>query len=138
MPLPDYVLVHTASALEYDEPQTPTPEWVEGEPGPSGGGTPTPGAPFPCVLFMPTGGGDVADPYRRRVVEQPTLLFNPTREDGTPVSLLRESDVLVTAAELAPWTGGETVRWSVVGEPQPFGPPGQVFGVQATLRAVQD
>lgn len=138
MAIPAHVLVHTATPLEYDEPQSSPAEWLEGEPGAAGGGEATPGVAFPCVLFMPSGGGDQPNAYRRRVVEQPTLLYNLHRPDGSTVVLARESDVMVAAPELAPWTGAETARWTVVGEPQPFGPPGTVAGVQATLRMVQD
>jgi hypothetical protein len=136
--IPESILVHTAVALTYDEPQSATPEWIEGEPGPQAGAAGTQGRPFACVLFLPAGGGEVPDVYRSRVVLQPTLLFNPTRPDGSAVTLLRESDVLVTAPELAPYTGGVTVRWGLVGVAQPFGPPGQVIGVQATLQVVED
>lgn len=138
MPLPDYILVHSATPLEYDEPQTDPAEWIEGEPGAEGGGEPTQGVPFPCVLFLPGGGGEQANQYRRRVVEQPTMLYNIVRPDGSTVILKRESDLLVTAPELEPWTGAATARWQLVGEGQPFGPPGEVFGVQAILRMVQD
>jgi hypothetical protein len=132
------LLVHTATPLEYEETQGSTPEWIEGEPGPSGGGAPTPGVPFPCVLFMPGGGGDAPNPYRRRTVEQPTMLYNITRPDGSTIVLELESDVLISAPELVAWTGSDPARWTLVGVPQPFGPPGSVIGAQATLRQVRD
>jgi hypothetical protein len=138
MALPVSLLVHTATPLEYDEPQSSPAAWIEGEPGAAGGGEPVQGAPFPCVLFLPGGGGDQPNQYRRRVVEQPTMLYNVTREDGTTVTLDLESDLLVTAPELEPWTGAETARWTLVGDPQPFGPPGTVIGAQAVLRMVRD
>lgn len=153
MPLPDHVLVHTAVPLEYDEPQSTPAEWIEGEPGPFGGGEPVQGVPFPCVLFLPSPGGETPNQYRPRVVEVPTVLFNPARTldrgavpgdapaspaDGSPIALARESELLVYAPELAPWTGGEPVRWQLVGVAQPFGPPGSVIGVQAEVRQVLD
>lgn len=152
MAIPAYVLVHTAVPLVYDEPQSAPEEWIEGEPGPHGGGEPIQGPPFACVLFLPGGGGEQQNPYRQRSVSVPTLLFNAKRgisrqavgvlpalaADETPIVLKRESEVLVGALELAQWTDDVLVRWQLVGDAQPFGPPGTVIGVQATLRRVHD
>jgi hypothetical protein len=136
--LPERILVHTAVPISFEEPQSSPAEWIEGEPGPSGGGEPVVGVAFACVLFLPGPGGQVQNEFRSRVVREPTLMYNPTRGDDTPIVVLAENELMVTAPELAPWTGGETVRWLTVGDPQPFGPPGQVYGLQATLRQVKD
>lgn len=150
--LPGSILVHVAVPLTYDEPQTDPTEWIEGEPGPDGGGEPDQGSPFVCVLFLPGPGGEQQNAYRSRTVTQPTLLYNPFRDvyqaavapfpgvvgDGSPIVVRNETELLVTAPELEAWTGGVTVRWQVVGIPQAFGPPGQVYGSQATLRQVVD
>lgn len=133
MTLPPHILVHQATPLEYLEVQGSPATWIEGEPGPHGGGAPTAGVAFPCVLFLPGPGGEQSNAYRPKAIREPTLLFNPG-----PV-LTRDSELMVAAPELAPWTGGiSPARWQLVGDAQPFGPPGSVIGVQATLRQVQD
>lgn len=142
--LPDRILVHTATPLTYVEDRAA--EWVEGEPGDSGI-VPTNGTPFACVLFLPSAGGSASDQYRPRVVRNPTLLFNPTRDyargvipaDGTPIVLTDETELMIDAPELAAWMGGVSpARWQVNGDAQPFGPPGKVYGVQASLQTVED
>lgn len=135
--LPASIMVHVAVPVEYDEPQTDPPEWIEGEPGAHGGGDPTMGVAFACVLFLPLG-GEQSNAYRPKTVKVPTLLYNPVRDDLTPVLITNESELLITAPELATWTGAETARWLAVGDGQPFGPPGTVIGVQSTLRQVRD
>lgn len=145
--LPARILVHTATPVSYAEPQTDPEEWIEGEPGPHGGGEPADGVPFACVLFLPAPGGEQQNAYRPKVVRTPTLLYNPTREisrvglvaDHTPIVVGNEDELLIDAPELAPWTGGVSPsRWLSVGQPQPFGPPGQVFGLLASVRQVSD
>jgi hypothetical protein len=137
--LPSTILVHTATPVSYQETQSDPAEWIEGEPGPQGGGTPVQGAPFPCVLFMPSPGGEQQNQYRPRTVQSPTILYNPSRKDGSAVLLANEDEVLILAPELATWTGGvDQGRWLVVGEPQAFGKPGYIYGVQATVRSVID
>jgi hypothetical protein len=152
MPLPQYILVHTAVPLTYEEPQTDPATWIEGEPGSAGGGEPTNGTPFVCVLFMPSPGGEQQNEYRPKVIRQPTILYNPTRDqpkaafagapavpaNNTPIVITNEDELMITAPELAAWTGGDTVRWQAAGDAQPFGPPGVVFGIMATLRIVKD
>lgn len=135
--LPAQILVHVATPLGYDEPQSDPEEWIEGEPGPAGGGEPIEGVPFACVLFLPLG-GEQSNPYRTKVVKTPTLLYNPVRDDNSPVLITDESELLISAPELAPWTGAETARWLAAGDGQPFGPPGQVIGVQLTVRQTRD
>lgn len=135
--LPDTLLAHTATPVSYPEVQSSPAQWIEGEPGPTGV-EPVQGIPFPCVLFLPSPGGSADTEYRPRVVRRPTLLYNPTRDDDSVVVVNAEDELLVEAPELAPWTGADVVRWLAEGDPQPFGPPGLVYGLMATLRRVED
>lgn len=127
---------HTATPVTYSDTGDPT-DWVEGEPG-TDGLEPATGDPFPCFLFLPSGGGSADTPYRVRTVQTPQMLFDPLRDDGSVVDLKPEDELLIDAPELAPWTGAQVSRWQVNGRPLPFGPPGQVIGVLATLRQVDD
>lgn len=135
--LPDTLLAHTATPVSYPEVQSSPAQWIEGEPGPTGV-EPVQGIPFPCVLFLPSPGGSADTEYRPRVVRRPTLLYNPTRDDGTPIVIRSEDELLIAAPELAAWTGGDVVRWQAQGSAQPFGPPGSVYGLMATLRQILD
>lgn len=134
--LPASLLVHTAVPVTYDE-GTPV-EWIEGESGPAAGGEAVEGVEFPCVLFLPGPGGQQDNPYRQRVVRTPQIMFNPLRADLTTVVLGKSSEVLVTAPDLAAYTGANTVRWLLQGDAQPFGPPGTVYGLLALLTRVED
>lgn len=136
--LPADILVHVATPLEYDEPQTDPPEWIEGEPGEHGGGEPTLGVPFACVLFMPGPGGEQQNAYRPKIVRVPTLLYNPSRDDDSPIMVTNEDELMIDAPELAAWIGGSPARFQAAGDSQPFGPPGQVYGLMASLRQVRD
>lgn len=124
---------HTATPITYNDDGVA--EWIEGEPT-AGGLAPTNGKAFPCVLFIPRSSGAAADQYRLREVRVPTMLFNPLRPDGSVVDLSHEDELMIDAPELTPWTGANPARWLVDGMPQPFGPPGTVLGVLATLRQV--
>lgn len=125
--------VHTATPVTYNDEGNP--EWIEGEPT-EGGLTPTDGESFACALFIPRSSGAASDQYRLREVRVPTLLFNPLRDDGSIIELSPEDELMIDAPELAPWTGANPARWMIDGMPQPFGPPGTVLGVLATLRQV--
>jgi hypothetical protein len=143
--LPAHILVHTATPVSYVE-GVAGDEWIEGEPG-EGGPQPVEGVPFECVLFLPSPGGEEASPYKPRVVRRPTLLYNPDRNlvdparglvgDGSDVLLTNEDELMILAPELSGWTGAALVRWQADGDSQPFGPPGEVFGVMATLLQVK-
>lgn len=128
--------VHTATPLVYAEAGTDD-AWVEGE-RTSEGIEPVSGVPFPCALFLPAAGGAQNTPTRLRQVTVPTLLFNPLRADGSVIELGNETELMITAPEFEPWLGAPVVRWQVQGRPQPFGPPGSVIGVLATLQRVED
>ena len=146
--VPNRILIHTAVPVSYVEDGL-SAEWIEGEPGQSGV-VRTAGEPFACVLFLPTAGGAQQNQYRSKVTRSPTLLYNPTRDysragvpelvaDGTPIVVTDENELVIYAPELAPWTGGiSPARWLVDGDAQPFGPPGKVYGIQASLSQVQD
>ena len=97
------------------------------------------GDDFACVLFLPSPGE--AD-RRGRQVKEPTLLYEPNYPDGSPVALVAEDRLRVTAPELNRAQGGDpdcAMLWQVVGSPQPAGKPGRVPKVMvATLRRVED
>jgi hypothetical protein len=128
VPLPD-VCIHTCTPVSMVE----SGELVEGETDIE----PQEGTPFQGILFLPQG-GEEPNPYRPRKISRPTLLYLPLDSEGQPVVLAAEDELLITAAELAPWTGATEARWQVDGTPQPFGPPGSVIGIQAALVKVDD
>lgn len=144
--LPAHILVHVATPVSYVE-GVAGDEWIEGEPG-EGGPQPVEGVPFECVLFLPSPGGEEANPYKPRVVRRPTLLYNPDRNivdpsrglvgDGSDIELSAEDELLILAPELIAWTKLERARWQLEGDSQPFGPPGKVYGAMATLLQVRD
>lgn len=134
--LPAHILVHVGTPVSYVE-GVEGDEWIEGEPG-EAGPVPVEGVSFPCVLFLPGPGGDEQNTFKPRVVRRPTLLFNPERLDGSPVVVTNEDELLIEAPELVAWTGAATARWQASGDGQPFGPPGRVVGVMATLQQVRD
>lgn len=145
--LPSHILVHTATPVSYTE-GVPGDLWIEGEPGDEGPQR-VEGQPFACVLFLPGPGGEEAGPFKPRVVRRPTLLYSPTRTivdgarglvaDDSEIALTHEDELLISAPELAGWAGGQArARWQLEGDSQPFGPPGSLIGVQATLRRVED
>lgn len=132
--LPARILVHTATPVQFVE--ATVEGWAEGEPGE--GVEASLGVPFQCVLFLPGPGGEQSETYRPRVVRTPTLLYNPSRDDDSPIVIRNEDELLISAPELAAWTGADEVRWQAVGDAQPFGPPGSVYGIQATVRQIRD
>lgn len=143
--LPAHILVHVATPVSYVEDGAAM-EWLEGEPG-TAGIVPTQGTPFACVLFLPGPGGAGADVHRPKVIKTPTLLYNPIRDlskpgvpaDHTPIVVTDEMELLISAPELAQWMGGTSpARWLANGDGQPFGPPGKVYGVQASLQMVEN
>lgn len=145
-----HVLVHFATPVRYEE-GLDAETWVEGEPG-AEGPVPMRGVPFPCVLFLPLGQEETpgGDSPRGRKITRPTILFEPVRPSdwpeagGSPIVVGADDELLVFAPELAghfAQAANEAVgtgRWQVDGRPQPFGPPGTVIGVQATLKQVSD
>lgn len=137
-----HILVHSASAVQWEDGARPADAsgWVEGEP--NEGAEAAMGLPFPCVLFLPLGSEDTDRP-RSRKVSVPTLMWEPINADtGDPVEPLNGDDsLIVTAAELvssfeelAGYPGAGL--WQIDGNPQPFGPPGRVIGYQARLKQV--
>jgi hypothetical protein len=136
-----HVLVHRARRLRVEEDDDAA-EWIEGEPG--DGPQAVPGPEFPVVLFLPFGQEESGQP-RTRKVTRPTLMWEPVNADtGEAVEPVGSDDeLLISAEELAAWfeqVPGEedgVGRWQVDGQPQPFGPPGIVIGVQANLKAVR-
>lgn len=133
--LPLRILKHTATPVRYEEAAAGA--WVEGEPGATGP-EPIRGMGFPSVLFLPnsTGEAEVEQSWKPRAITRPTLLFDPAYVTGEQPG--KDDELMILAPELAGWTGAEEARWQVDGVPQPFGPPGRVMGVQATLKQVRD
>lgn len=123
------VCIHSASTVSLVESGTK----IEGEADVA----PVEGTPFACVLFLPQG-AEEQNPYRPRKISRPTLLYLPLDIDGQPVVLKAEDSIVIAAPELAPWTGATEAEWRVEGTPQPFGPPGEVIGIQAILVKVDD
>ena len=148
--VPSHILVHVAVPVGYETPDDGDDQWAEGEP--NEGPVALDGKAFACVIFLPSPGGDQQNPYRPRAVRTPTMLCNPTRsvrlspsppfpgllDDLSPIVLDNQSELLITAPELAPWTGAVTARWQVDGVPQPFGRPGTVLGILTAIRQVVD
>jgi hypothetical protein len=133
-----HILVHTATPVRFEEADAGAATWVEGERGETGP-EPVLRDAFPAVLFLP-GGSEESDHPRTKKITRPTLLYEPVNADtGQPVpELTAEDELMVEAPELAQWTGEVEARWQVEGTPQPFGPPGRVIGVQATLKQVRE
>jgi hypothetical protein len=123
---------HVAQVLAYEEDGA---GWIEGERGDAP--EPTLLASIPCYLFVPLGTEEQS--ARSRKITRPTVMWDPA--DITPAgaeSPRADDELLITAIELSPATGAETVRWQIEGQPQPFGPPGEaVVGVQANLKRVE-
>lgn len=144
------LLVHVAIPTRYEE-DPGVGEWIEGEPGPQGP-EPVTGVAFPLVLFLPLGTEEApgTESPRGRKVSRPTIMFEPLRplgwpqQPGTPITLGADDELLIFAPELAQFfeqVAGEAIgtgRWQVEGAPQPFGPPGEVIGVQANVKQVRD
>lgn len=135
-----HVLKHSARRLRYVE--APADEWVEGEPG-EDGPVPVASEPFPVVLFLPLG-TETEGPVGRKIT-RPTLLWEPVNADTAAAvpQLGPDDELLILALDLAPYfppaadEPAGTGRWQIEGRPQPFGPPGRVIGVQATLKQVE-
>lgn len=85
------------------------------------GKVPVPAEEFACCLFMPPPAEEEANTTRRRRVKRPELLYEPFDLADNPVNVSAEDELDITAEEL---TGPAPVRWMVVGDPQPAGPPG--------------
>lgn len=98
---------------------------------------PVPLTPFMGVLFLPQG-TEEPNPFKPRKITRPTLLHLPEDLLGAAVTIDPEDELLIDAPELAPWTGASEARWQIEGMPQPFGPPGEVIGIQAVLVKVDD
>lgn len=133
------LLVHTATPQVTTAGPDAETQWIEGTPS-TEGTKPRAGVPFPCVLFLPQAPEQAGEQvsWKPRVLTRPTLLYNPTRDDGTPVRLTKDAELDVLAVDLAPFLGAETVRWQLDGDPQPAGPPGRPVVVIANLKRVED
>lgn len=117
---------------------TPSSTWVEGERGTVGPSEFT-GTAFPCVLFLPQAPeqNEAAVSWKPRTVTRPTLLFDPLDVVAGQMPG-KDHDLLISAPDLAAFTGGDAVIWQVDGAPQPAGPPGRPIVVVAILKRVRD
>jgi len=139
MPLGD-VCVHLATPVS-----TTTSEdedtWIEGEPDE----VRKAGAPFEC-FFMDPGSKEQPNPRGKRKIDQPTILCEGEREDGSPIELTAEDEVIIFAEEIPSATGTVTVAseefpgalFQVDGDPMPFAPPGELIGWEVRLKKVVD
>lgn len=152
MPLGD-VTVHAATPVLTTTDSEET--WIEGEPDEDV----TAGVPFDCLLIFPSGArsgrpafGDreQSSSRGRRKVDEPRILYEAERDDGSLVQLVAEDEVIIDAPELL-GEGTVTVSdsegnpldvaghlFQVEGDPTPMAPPGEVIGWQATLKRVLD
>lgn len=129
------MLRHTAAPLALLEDDA-SEGWVEGEPGDEGP-RPIAAPAFPCFLFLPNvNEADAAELSWRpgRAITRPSVMWNLADVVGDQPK--QGVELLITADDLAAFTGGSPARWIVDGLPQPFGPPGRAFGALATLRQV--
>lgn len=147
MPLGD-VMVHSATPVSTTDGEAAT--WVEGEPDEDR----TAGPAFDCFYMEGRGASEQpAIPRGRRKVEQPTILYEPERDDGSVIHLVAEDEIVIDPGDddglWAVFGGaGQTVTvgeeevpgvlFQVDGDPEPFQPPGEVIGYEARLKRVVD
>lgn len=127
MPLGN-VLVHVGIPQREES----TPEYVEGEPAST---EPTPGTPFDCFLIFNRGGSEEESKKGSRVIQRPSLLFEPFDVTGADFMLKASEKVEITAPELL---GADAVLFQVDGDPTPFAKPGFLVGYEAALKRVRD
>jgi hypothetical protein len=88
---------------------------------------------FGAMLQLPQGGAAPdASQGRKRVVTQPTLLFDVADENGDPVEVTAAMRIEVSSERF-----GDSV-WEPTGDPEPLGSLYEVIGYQVTLRKVTD
>lgn len=137
MPLED-VLVHVATPVRMKAALTAAEDWIEGEFAEEPDAT---GTPFACCLFLPQG-TESSGSGRTRKVTEPLLLYGDLDQDGDPVALKADDELLIVAPELNVAQGlaaDASVRWMVNGAPQLFGRPGdEPLGGQITVRRIED
>jgi hypothetical protein len=141
MPLGD-VMVHLATPIE----TTTDGNWEEGEPDEIR----APVEPFDCFYMQGRGASETPNvPRGRRKVEQPTILYEAERDDGSLIQLSAEDEIVIDAEEVLGIAAygmeleGDQIAipgvlFQVDGDPEPFQPPGEVIGYEARLKRVVD
>lgn len=88
---------------------------------------------FDAMLQLPSGQASYEPSNgRRRVVKQPTLLFDVEDYDGMPVDLQNGDLVEVESDRFG------TAVWQTTGEAEPLASLDEVLGYQVTLKRVAD
>jgi hypothetical protein len=146
MPLGD-ITVHSARIVSTVQGDPDT--WIEGEPDEKR----VLSASFDCFYMQGHGAATERTPVGGRKLEDPTIIYETERDDGTRVSLKNEDEVIVDpeddddlwdvlggAGQTVPVNGEEIpgVLFQVEGDPAAYQPPGEVLGYEATLKRVLD
>lgn len=144
MPLAD-VTVHSARTVSTVQGGN----FIEGEPDE----VRVLAAPFDCFYMHGHGANTERTPVGGRKVEDPVILYETERDDGTRVGLRNEDELIIDPGEdedLWEVLGGEGqtvevngqqipgVLFQVEGDPSPFQPPGEVIGFETKLKRVLD
>ena len=136
------VMVHLATPIE----TTTDDNYIEGE----SDDLRAPVEAFDCFYMHGRGATEASNvPRGRRKIEQPTILYEAEREDGTMIHLSAKDEIVIDAEEvlgIAAYPievdGDEIlvpgVLFQVDGDPEPFQPPGEVIGYEARLKRVVD
>lgn len=123
------VCVHEATPVS-TEASTDEETWVEGEPDEDE----VKGASFDC-FYMDPGANTQNMPRGRRKIDDPTILYEAEREDGSLVEVVAEDELLILAEEIL---GPTPVRFQVNGDPTPLAAPGELIGYECRLKRVID
>lgn len=140
------VTVHLATPVL----TTAADNWVEGEPDEIRKA----GSAFDCLYLHGRGASEQpALPRGRRKVEQPTIIYEYERLDGSAIQLVAEDEIVIDPADdEGVWAvlggSGQVVKvgedevpgvlFQVDGDPEPFQRPGEVIGYEARLKRVVD
>lgn len=144
MPLAD-ITVHSARIVSTVQGEN----WIEGEPDEKR----VVSASFDCYFMQGHGAATERNPVGGRKLEDPTIIYETERDDGSRISLKNEDEVIIDPEEdedLWDVLGGEGqtvpvngeqipgVLFQVEGDPGAYQPPGRVIGYEATLKRVID
>jgi hypothetical protein len=132
------VCVHTATpVLTVTEPDT----FIEGEPDEDIDF----GEPFDCLFlisirrratsYAASGAREDATFPEQRKIENPTILYEAERDDGSLVEVVAEDELDILAEEIL---GQKAIRFQVEGDPIPLAKPGEVIGYECRLKRVID
>jgi len=139
MPLGD-VTVHTAVPV-LTTTDTDEESYIEGEPDEDT----VLGVPFDCLFLISirrratsssqSGANEDATFPEQRKIENPTILYEAERDDGTLVEVVAEDELNILAEEIL---GPLPIRFQVEGDPIPMAAPGELIGWECRLRRVID